>query len=62
MKIRGETIAIIAVKPTRCAKPHIPIFALCNTGNERVKFAFGRNNFVKDNLLAKCRAGIYKQE
>jgi hypothetical protein len=57
MNIRGEAIAIIAVKPLGVPN-HIYPFFLCNTGNERVKFAFGRNNFVKDNLLAKCRAGI----
>jgi hypothetical protein len=38
------------------------MYVLSNTGNERVKSAFGRKNFIKDNLLAKYRAGLYKQE
>ena len=55
MNISGETIAIVAVKPTRCSKPHISIYILRNTGHQRGKSAFGRNNFIKDNLLAKYR-------
>jgi hypothetical protein len=62
MNVSDETIAIVAIKPMGGRKPHISIYVLRNTGHERIKFAFGRKNFVENNLLAKYRESLCKKE